>query len=84
LNSVIDNLVGNKVQLTKNQHICNECAGLLWDFLIYKYRETIENDLEPNVKSRQKCWYGHSCTTQKHKLVHAQKLNHICEPVIPS
>ncbi|KAG1750068.1 hypothetical protein EDB19DRAFT_1677713 [Suillus lakei] len=27
------------------------------------------------------CWYGYNCRTQTHKLAHAQKLNHWCEPI---
>ncbi|KAG2107252.1 uncharacterized protein F5147DRAFT_698279 [Suillus discolor] len=26
------------------------------------------------------CWYGYNCRTQTHRLAHAQKLNHWCEP----
>ena len=74
-------VVGNSVQLNKTSYVCLECAGLLWDLLLYKYRETIVNDLEPNVRARQNCWYGKDCRTQKHNLIHAQKNNHICEAV---
>ncbi|KAG1841147.1 hypothetical protein DFJ58DRAFT_809095 [Suillus subalutaceus] len=27
------------------------------------------------------CWYGYNCRTQTHRLAHAQKLNHWCEPI---
>ena len=74
--------MGNNVKLTKVSYICQECSGLLWDFLLYKYRELIDNDLEGHIKSRTKCWYGKECKTQVHNLAHAQKLNHICDAVI--
>ena len=72
---------GNKVTLTKQSLLCDDCAGNLWDIMTYKYRELIESDLDPQIKNRSKCWYGKSCNTQKHKFPHAQKLNHICEAV---
>ncbi|KIJ65671.1 hypothetical protein HYDPIDRAFT_39589 [Hydnomerulius pinastri MD-312] len=29
------------------------------------------------------CWYGYDCRTQRHKLEHASRLNHYCEPQSP-
>lgn len=28
----------------------------------------------------QDCWYGYNCKTQVHKLSHATRLNHLCDP----
>ena len=75
-------IAGHSVALTKQSYICDDCAGQLWDTMLYKYREVIENDLDPQIKNRPKCWYGKDCNTQKHKFPHSQKLNHICEAVL--
>lgn len=33
------------------------------------------------MTQRSNCWYGKDCNTQTHNLIHAKKLNHICDNV---
>lgn len=49
----------NKEQaLKKTSTICMSCAPEIWDQIIYKYRETIKNELPPNITNRSDCWFG--------------------------
>lgn len=73
---------GNQAKLNKGSLICPACATLVWNELLYRYREEIPKiELPPIVAQRGDCWYGKDCRTQTHNIVHAQKLNHICPPV---
>jgi E3 ubiquitin-protein ligase CHFR len=69
--------MGATVGLTQQSYICLNCSGMLWNELIYRYREKIENLVPAHVQSRPKCWYGKECRTQRTKPIHAQKYNHI-------
>ena len=76
----IDDALGVKKTLSKDSAVCRNCAGKVWDTLVYNYRRAIDNQLPAAVQNRADCWYGHSCRTQIHKYAHALKLNHICNP----
>ena len=68
----------NKEQaLKKTSTIWMSCAPEIWDHIIYKYRETIKNELPPNITNRSDCWFGSKWRTQVHNQSHASKLNHI-------
>lgn len=55
---------------------------MIFSELIYNYRVSIpKNDLPRQVTSRNNCWYGKDCNTQNHNLMHAKKLNHICDNI---
>ena len=69
---------GRSVALNKKSVVCFECMEKVWDELVYKYREDIVNELPPQIRNRQDCWYGRACRTQNHNYAHAQKLNHVC------
>jgi E3 ubiquitin-protein ligase CHFR len=68
------------VRLTRNSHICTGCAALLWNEMIYHYRDISTPRLPKMISGRRPCWYGKDCKTQKHNISHAQKLNHVCAP----
>lgn len=68
------------ISLTAFSHICAGCSVLLWNEMIYRYRDSITIRLPAHISGRAACWYGKDCKTQKHNQAHAQKLNHICAP----
>uniref|UniRef100_A0A915JCY5 RING-type domain-containing protein n=1 Tax=Romanomermis culicivorax TaxID=13658 RepID=A0A915JCY5_ROMCU len=57
--------------------ICLACALKNLRDLAYEYRKRLQ--VEDKFRKRPNCWYGRNCRTQKTKLAHAEKLNHICE-----
>ena len=74
-------LVGKKMRINRRTLVCQECSGAVWSELLYRFRQMIGGELPENIKRRPDCWYGRECRTQVHKLSHAQKYNHVCEPV---
>ncbi|KAJ3433234.1 histone H3.1 [Anaeramoeba flamelloides] len=66
--------------INKHTQICTKCWPNVFVELLYAWRSKIPNNhLPKDVTNRIDCWYGRNCRTQKHNLLHAQKLNHICE-----
>ena len=61
-----------------NSTVCTDCAVLVWNQLLYKYREQINDQLPRYITKRDDCWHGKECRTQRQNIMHAQKLNHIC------
>lgn len=63
----------------KADWLCSQCLEkFIRDHLHIWYlgQKVKRGDLIPG-----NCWYGYNCRTQTHKLAHAQKLNHWCEPI---
>ena len=61
--------------------VCASCFDRAFVDLLYQYRRAIpREELPASVTARGDCWYGHGCRTQTHNALHAQRLNHICEP----
>lgn len=63
----------------KEDWLCRQCLEkLMRDHLHIWYlgQKVKRGDVIPG-----NCWYGYNCRTQTHKLEHAQKLNHWCEPI---
>mmetsp|Transcript_15831 Transcript_15831/g.28978 ORF Transcript_15831/g.28978 Transcript_15831/m.28978 type:complete len:511 (+) Transcript_15831:3396-4928(+) len=73
-------LYTRNVSLNAQSQICTGCAALLWNEMIYHYRDVVTARLPAYISGRPSCWYGKDCKTQKHNISHAQKLNHICAP----
>ncbi|CAL1696367.1 unnamed protein product [Somion occarium] len=63
----------------KTQWYCIDC---LRTFLKHRlWRLLLQWKLqEPNYQPKRDCWYGYDCRTQTHRLMHAQRLNHLCVP----
>ena len=76
----IDDTLGGKQILEKNSPVWMNCANIVWEKVIYWYREAIENELPQNVRNRTDWWYGNEWRTQSHNFAHASKLNHIWKP----
>ena len=57
------NMMGANVQLNGGSPICFNCSTMLWNELVYKYREKINPLVPSHVQNRPKCWYGKECTT---------------------
>lgn len=74
----IEDDLGIHQNLSKNSGTCKNCAGKIWDTILYNYRRAINNELPPAVKNRSNCWYGIQCRTMGHNYGHASKLNHVC------
>mmetsp|Transcript_31705 Transcript_31705/g.36043 ORF Transcript_31705/g.36043 Transcript_31705/m.36043 type:complete len:522 (-) Transcript_31705:200-1765(-) len=64
---------------TKENFCCTRCVKNIWCELLYKYRESIQDELPDKIKKRPDCWYGQYCRTQTHNLDHATNYNHICD-----
>ena len=61
---------------------CHACYEAVFSTLCYQYRAAIPPARLPaGVTSRQDCWYGRDCRTQRTKPTHAERLNHICQPM---
>ena len=62
--------------------ICHACWDAVFSTLCYQYRAAIPAaSLPAAITSRQDCWYGRDCRTQRSKPTHAERLNHICQPM---
>ena len=62
--------------------ICHVCWDAVFSTLCYQFRAAIPAARLPaGVTSRPDCWYGRDCRTQRTKPTHAERLNHICQPV---
>lgn len=70
-------------QLNSDTDICAHCAAhRVLPALCYHFRANISQDeLPASVTTRNDCWYGRNCRTQRHKPDHARRLNHICEQI---
>lgn len=65
--------------LRHDSFVCADCAKLLWNELLLRYRGEIERDLPDYLQKRERCRYGAQCRTQKHNISHAQKFSHLCQ-----
>ncbi|KAJ6230638.1 histone H3.1 [Anaeramoeba flamelloides] len=66
--------------INKHSQICTKCWPTVFSELLYAWRSKIpKHHLPKDVTDRIDCWYGRNCRTQKHNLLHAQNLNHVCE-----
>lgn len=66
--------------LTPNTVVCYGCGLRNFRDLAYQYRSKIPpGDLPDAVRARPDCYWGKNCRTQKGKIHHAAKFNHICE-----
>ncbi|KAH7885296.1 hypothetical protein F5I97DRAFT_1884339 [Phlebopus sp. FC_14] len=62
----------------KEDLICIACLReFLRDHLHLWY---VERRRKQGLNAHEDCWYGYDCRTQSHKLAHATRLNHFCEP----
>uniref|UniRef100_A0A914WIL8 E3 ubiquitin-protein ligase CHFR cysteine rich domain-containing protein n=1 Tax=Plectus sambesii TaxID=2011161 RepID=A0A914WIL8_9BILA len=61
--------------------VCKDCARKELSELAYQFRVSdVPNDRLPReVTSRDACWWGRNCTTQRKNPDHARRLNHVCE-----
>jgi len=50
-------------QVSKETKVCANCAGNMWNVLIYKYREHVKGKLPQDLRDRNDCWYGWECKT---------------------
>ncbi|XP_013390804.1 E3 ubiquitin-protein ligase CHFR [Lingula anatina] len=66
--------------LTSETYICYSCGLRNFKELAYEFRRDIPADKLPaTVTARPNCYWGRNCRTQRHKPLHAQRFNHICE-----
>jgi hypothetical protein len=64
---------------------CHRCFEQIFDALVFQYRaELPAADLPDAVTRRSDCWHGIGCRTQIHNRQHAERLNHICQPLPPA
>ena len=64
---------------------CHRCYERIFDSLVFQYRaELSAADLPDAVTRRSDCWHGIGCRTQIHNRQHAERLNHICQPLPPA
>ncbi|GAQ83830.1 hypothetical protein KFL_001640050 [Klebsormidium nitens] len=65
--------------LAHDSPLCGICSDRVVGGLLYKYREGIQAaDLPAPYSTRPDCWWGWECRTQRHKVDHATRLNHVC------
>lgn len=66
--------------LSSSTVVCYKCGLRNFQELAYQFRRNIPRDQLPDsVHSRDDCYWGKNCRTQKTKPLHASRFNHICE-----
>ncbi|KAF8073608.1 hypothetical protein FPV67DRAFT_1478596 [Lyophyllum atratum] len=62
----------------KQDWLCTACTiAVIRDHL---HLWLLERKRESGEQIPEDCWYGYNCRTQTHKLYHATRVNHLCEP----
>ncbi|KLO09561.1 hypothetical protein SCHPADRAFT_1000186 [Schizopora paradoxa] len=62
----------------KDEWVCGDCVVhfIKQELFSWFVRQLIHD----GHAFKANCWYGFDCRTQRHNPVHAEKLNHLCEP----
>lgn len=63
----------------KQDLLCLSCVEQI--FKCHLHLWALERKRQEGQPILQDCWYGYNCRTQTHKVEHAKKLNHLCDPI---